>query len=131
MTSPGFVVRFVDVVLILLFGFISIASVRETEIALPESEARRPPAVELSEVVFVGIRGDGTYLVDGERRALRGARALHGYLREAVSRFGDAPVQVRIRASHDTPMRYLVDAGRVCDLLAVPKSFEVKLRVGD
>ena len=40
------------------------------------------------------------------------------------------PVKVRLRASHDTPMRYLVDAGRVCDALGVQKSFEVQLRVG-
>ncbi|MGY8778739.1 MAG: hypothetical protein ACKVIN_11510 [Longimicrobiales bacterium] len=32
MGKSGFVVRFVDVVLILLFGFISISSVRATEL---------------------------------------------------------------------------------------------------
>jgi len=37
---------------------------------------------------------------------------------------------VRLRASQQTPMRYLVDAGRVCDALGVRKSFEVQLRVG-
>ena len=37
MSRSGFIVRFVDVVLILLFGFISISSIRVTEVELPTS----------------------------------------------------------------------------------------------
>lgn len=130
MTRSGFVVRFVDVVLILLFGFISISTIRETELTLPVSTEGRPPVIDLEEVIFVGIRPDGTYLVEDEREQIRGGNALHRYLERRVRSFGDLPVKVRIRASRDTPMRFLVDAGRVCDALGVRKSFEVQLRVG-
>lgn len=130
MQKSGFVVRFVDVVLILLFGFISISSVRATEIELPQSTETPAPPPDLEEVVFIGIRGDGTYLVDEERVELRGARDLLGFVVSELDRLGDVPVKVRIRASHDTPMRYLVDAARVCDELGVPKSLEVRMAVG-
>jgi biopolymer transport protein ExbD len=128
--KSGFVVRFVDVVLILLFGFISISSVRATEIELPESTETPAPPPEFDEVLFVGIRPDGTYLVDDEGVELVGARSLLGWLAGELDRMGDVPVKVRIRASGTTPMRYLVDAARVCDELGVPKSLEVQMAAG-
>lgn len=130
MQKSGFVVRFVDVVLILLFGFISISSVRATEIDLAESTETPAPVPDTEEVLFVGIRGDGTYLVDDERTEIRGAANLLGHLGREVERLGDRPITVRIRASHDTPMRFLVDAARVTDQLGVPKALEVRMAAG-
>ncbi len=130
MQKSGFVVRFVDVVLILLFGFISISSVRATEIDLAESTEIPAPIPDSDDVVFVGIRPDGTYLVDDERQALRGARQLFDFLSDEAARLGQRPVTVRIRASHDTPMRYLVDAARVTDQLGLPKALEVRMAGG-
>ncbi len=130
MRKSGFVVRFVDVVLILLFGFISISSVRATEIDLPESTETPAPLPETEEVLFVGIRPDGTYLVDEERTELRGAGELMRFLSAEAARLGDRPVRVRIRASHDTPMGYLVDAARVSDELGLPKALEVRMAGG-
>ncbi len=127
MGKSGFVVRFVDVVLILLFGFISISSVRATEIELAESSETPAPTPETEEILFVGIRTDGTYLVDEERVELRGVRELYSFVGAELDRIGDRPVKVRIRASHDTPMRYLVDAARVCDELGVAKALEVQM----
>ena len=130
MGRSGFVVRFVDVVLILLFGFISISSVRATEVELPESTETPAPPPDFEEIVFVSIRPDGTYLVDDERTEVRGARALLGWLAAELDQMGDDPVKVRIRASRTTPMRYLVDAARVCDELGVPKALEVLMTPG-
>jgi biopolymer transport protein ExbD len=128
--KSGFVVRFVDVVLILLFGFISISSVRATEVDLPTSTEAPAPPPEVEEVLFIAIRADGTYLVDEERVEVRGARALLGWLGPAAAGLGDEPVKVRIRASRDAPMRYLVDAARVCDELGLPKALEVEMGQG-
>ncbi len=130
MQKSGFVVRFVDVVLILLFGFISISSVRATEIDLPESTETPAPPPEIAEVVFVGIRPDGTYLVDEERVEIRSPRELLRFVAAELDRIGDVPVKVRIRASRATPMRFLVDAARVCDQLGVPKALEVQMTEG-
>jgi biopolymer transport protein ExbD len=125
--KSGFVVRFVDVVLILLFGFISISSVRVTEIELPESTETPPPAPEAEEVLFVGIRPDGTYLVDEEREEIQGAANLLRFVASQLEAVGDRPLKVRIRASHDTPMRFLIDAARVCDELGLPRALEVRM----
>jgi len=125
--KSGFVVRFVDVVLILLFGFISISSVRSTKIDLARSSETPAPPAQTEEVIFVGIRPDGTYLVDDERSEVRGGRELLRFLASELDRIGDRPVTVRIRASHNTPMGFLVDAARVCDELGVPKALEVRM----
>ena len=69
--------------------------------------------------------------MDNERVALRGGASLHRFLETRLVAVGNVPVKVRIRASHDTPMRYLVDAARVCDALGVPKAFEVQLQNGN
>jgi len=127
MRGSGFVVRFVDVVLILLFGFISISSIRETQIDLPLSTETPTPPPELEEILFVAIRGDGVYLVDDERSEIRTPSALYGFLSAQLATMGAVPVKVRIRASHDTQMRFLIDAARVCDALGVAKAFEVRM----
>lgn len=130
MQTSGFVVRFVDVVLILLFGFISISSVRATEIELPQSTETPPPPPEVEEVLFVGIRADGTYLVDDERSEIRGAGNLLRFIASELESIGDRRLKVRIRASYNTPMRFLVDAARVADELDLPKSLEVQMAGG-
>ena len=121
MKRSGFVVRFVDVVLILLFGFISISSVRSTQVELPRSTEAPIPPPELEEIVFVSIRSDGTYLVDDERSAIRGPDQLYRFLAGEVEKLGDVPAKVRIRANYDTPIRYLSDR------LGVSKAFEVRM----
>lgn len=130
MQKSGFVVRFVDVVLILLFGFISISSVRASEIDLAESTETPAPVPDAEAVVFVGIRADGTFLIEDERTEVRGANALLSFLRLEQQAAGSAPLRVRIRAAHDAPMGFLVDAARVCDELGLPKSLEVLMAGG-
>ena len=125
MRRSGFIVRFVDVVLILLFGFISISSVRVTEVDLPSSTETPAGAPEREEVYYVAIREDGTFLVEEETVELRGGRALLDHLTALVERTGDTPLKVRIRASGRAPVFFLMEASRICDQLGVPKAFEV------
>lgn len=130
MRRSGFVVRFVDVVLILLFGFISISSIRVTEVELPASSEAPAAPPEREEVIFVAIRPDGTYLVDEEQRELVGGQALFDYLWETRESLGATPMKVRVRAAYDAPMFYLMEASRICDELGVAKAFEVRMAGG-
>ena len=128
MRRSGFVVRFVDVVLLLLFGFISMAQIRQTEIDLPKSSESPVLPLETEEVLYVGIRPDGTYLVEKERRTLTGAQALRTFLEQAHESLGDTAVKVRLRAGYNTPMRFMLEAAQVCDDLLLPKVLEVQLK---
>lgn len=129
MQESGYLVRFVDVVLILLFGFISISAIQdESEIELPKSaELEEVPPAPL-ELIYVGVRNDGTYLVRDEEIRLGTPEDLRRYLGAVKRRFGTSTVEVRIRADFDAPIRYALLAARACDDLGLAKSLDVELQ---
>ncbi len=131
MNNSGYILRFVDVVLILLFGFISIATIRESDIELPESTETQPDVVGEEEVIFVGVQADGTFLVDEETVALADISSLEQFLREEMARYEGYPLKVRIRASWDAPVVHLLSAAQLCDDLGLRKAIDVKMRVGE
>jgi len=131
MNNSGYILRFVDVVLILLFGFISIATIRESDIELPESTETQREVIDQEEVIFIGVQRDGTFLVDEETRALADVSALERFLRGEMARYEGYPLKVRIRASWDAPVVYLLSAAQLCDDLGLNKAIDVKMRVGD
>ena len=132
MERPGYILRFVDVVLILLFGFISISSIESTDIELPESTETKILAPDREEVIFVGVRQDGSFLVEDETRTIPGLRGLQAYLLQKRDSYEEGvPIKVRIRCSKTAPMQYLMRAASLCDELGLRKSIEVKIDQGD
>jgi len=132
MERPGYILRFVDVVLILLFGFISISSIESTDIELPESTETKILAPDREEVIFVGVQQDGSFLVEDETRTIPGLRGLQAYLLQKRDSYEKGvPIKVRIRCSKTAPMQYLMRAASLCDELGLRKSIEVKIDQGD
>ena len=127
MNASGFIVRFVDVVLILLFGFITISNVRDTEITLPESTETEPVPLDVEEIIFVGVMNDGSYLVDDETLRISNLADAQRFLLQELERHGDAPVKVRIRSSQDAAVEYAFALAALCDQLGIPKSLEVEV----
>ena len=127
MRASGFVVRFVDVVLILLFGFITISNLRDTEVVLPESTETDPVAMDVEEIVFVAVLADGSYLVEDETVRITSLMDARTFLLAELDRYGDAPVKVRIRSSHDAPVEYAFALAALCDQLGIPKALEVEV----
>lgn len=128
MSNSGFILRFVDVVLILLFGFISISSIKPSEINPPESTEAPSLPPSLEEEVFVGVRKDGTFTVDGGAQTITSIAALRTYLSSKRAKYEGVPVKVRLRASRVAPMRYLIQAASICDDLGIHKSIEVEVK---
>lgn len=127
MGQAGYILRFVDVVLILLFGFISISSIETTTIDPPESTEAPSLPPDQQRVLFVGIQPNGTFLVEEETQSLTSIPALRTYLVNQRSRYGGAALKVRLRASRVAPIRYLTQAAALCDELGLRKSIEVKI----
>ncbi len=65
--------------------------------------------------------------MNDERTLIRGGQTLYDYLGRELAALADVQITVHIRASYDTPVRFLVEAARICDALGVEKSFEVQL----
>jgi biopolymer transport protein ExbD len=129
MTQGGMIVRLIDVVMILLFGFICSSQLSEqSKITLPTTFelATSNPDPEIAE--FVGILKDGTYLLSHEKLATRDLNRLARYLTQKKAELTDAgyTMRVRLRANFDTPIRYVMRAADLCDRLQILKSVEVR-----
>ena len=128
MGNGRFLVRFVDVVLILLFGFISISQVQKRSVVSPpkSSETAKTPADEVTDV-FVSITDSGSYLVDNETRALETMDALVQFVEQKKSQYGADRMKIRIRSDDTAPIQYAIALAEICDNAGVDKALDVRL----
>ncbi|MEX0773935.1 MAG: biopolymer transporter ExbD [Balneolales bacterium] len=127
MKSGSFLLRFVDVVLILLFGFIVISDLDEdTQITLPESQETERAETDLEEIIYISITGAGEYLHESENLQFENLDNLEDYIQSKKNELGD-DLKVRIRANHDAQVRHAIAAAQICDRLEVKKAIDVKL----
>lgn len=132
MGTGATLIRLIDVVFILLFGFISISEINQkSQIELPRSKETPPSNPDKEQVVFVAITRDGQYLVENETKMIEDTRTLYYYLLQQTqqSRFTKNELRVRIRSNWDTPIKYTMAVTNICDNLDIPKSVDVR-RVG-
>ena len=129
MRASGFILRFVDVVLILLFGFISISNLQDTKVELPESTETEPVAMDTEEVIFVGVLPGGSYLIEDESMLVSSLDDLEEYLVSYKRSLGDVPIKVRIRSSKDASAKDAFALATLCDELDLAKSLEVELNL--
>jgi len=133
MNRTSSLIRFVDVVLILLFGFISISEVtRRSKIELPESRDTPLSFPDKEEIVFIGITPQGSYLVEDESMLISSPAQLRRYISELKRRYisRNLALRIRIRANWNSPIRYTIQAAEICDQLGVPKGIDVRLKRG-
>lgn len=122
------IIRLIDIVLLLLFGFISIAQItKKSIIQLPKSVSAPLATPDREEVVFVGVMRDGTFLVDNETRSVVDPRVLQLYLKQTQTALAQqkAVMRVRIRANWDVPMTHVFRAVAACEALQLPSGLDV------
>lgn len=128
MGQAGYILRFVDIVLILLFGMISVSRIDPSDIQPPESTETPDKPVVQERVLFVGVQTNGTLQVGEENRTLQSLPELTEFLREQIDQFGRASLKVRVRSSHRAPMQYLMQIAALCDEMGIRKSIEVETK---
>ena len=127
----GIVLRLIDVVLILLFGFIAVSEVSQrTTISLPESTQVPLSNPDKEEIIIIGINKTGEYLVDEESRKIDDILILEAYVREKQLEYQEfeAEIRIRIRSDRDAPAKYTMGLANLCDQLNIPKSIDVQRR---
>ncbi|MDI6401630.1 biopolymer transporter ExbD [Balneolaceae bacterium ANBcel3] len=127
MKQSRFLLRFVDVVLILLFGFIVISDIDEdSDIVLPSSTetALFQPGAEV--VLFIGIGTNGEFFDERHNIMLESEENLKRYIRQHKNRYGDL-AKVRIRANYDTLAQYAIRAAEICDEIGIKKAIDVRI----
>ncbi len=128
MGQAGYILRFVDIVLILLFGMISVSRIDPSDIQPPESTETPNKPIVRERVLFVGVQTNGTLQVGEENRTLHSLPELTGFLREKIDQFGRPSLKVRVRSSHRAPMQYLMQVAALCDEMGLRKSIEVETK---
>ena len=128
MGNSRFLVRFVDVVLILLFGFISISQVQKRSVVTPpeSTETQKTPADNVTDV-FISITTEGAFLVDNETRSITSMSELYDYIGGKKALYGEGGIKIRIRSDDTAPIQYALAIAEICDDLKVPKALDVRL----
>lgn len=126
--ASGLIIRLIDVVLILLFGFIAISEIsKKSRIDLPESEAVPATAPDREVVVYIGILPDGRYLVEDETAVIDDPASLMNYVLQKQSELNNrnTRMRVRVRANHDSEVRYAFTVVNICQETKIPVGLDV------
>jgi biopolymer transport protein ExbD len=126
--ASGLIIRLIDVVLILLFGFIAISEIsKKSKIDLPESEAVPATAPDREVVVYIGILPDGRYLVEDETAIIGDPASLARYVIQKQSELNSRNIRmrVRVRANYDSEVRYAFTIVNICQDTKIPVGLDV------
>ena len=121
-------IRLVDVVFILLFGFIAISKVEKmSRIELPKSETVSGRPLNRETVVFIGVLPNGHFLVENETIESSDEHSLNYYLRNKYDLLAANSVRmrVRIRANHDAAVKHAFMLVKKCQKMNVKVGIEV------
>jgi biopolymer transport protein ExbD len=140
MASRGFLIRFIDIGLIVLFGFLMISDIDSSsrvELADTRSEPEESPEEEREQAfVLVEIAADGMYLVsdprvEGDEVTAEDAAALAQELLRRRGAHRDLEVQtvVLIQPDPSSLVQSTVDAMDVCDRLSLTKSLRMDIEI--
>jgi len=130
----GMIVRMVDVVLIVLFGFLMISKIQEqVDIPLPHSKGENLAAQIEKDVFDVFIRADGRIQcgwidskyevqmpLDNTDRSF--AMIKYNELKDLVAEANPGKMPVAIQAEFNAPTQFTVDVLDICKDLGMQKS---------
>lgn len=130
LSQGGIVIRLIDVVLILLFGFISISEISSKSlIHLPQSKEMVYSLPDKEDLLIIGITDEGKFLIEDESEMVSDFNALKYFI---VTKYNEnlknnIETRVRIRSNWNTPIKYTLAVANVCDMLKIPKGMDVIL----
>lgn len=133
--TGGMIVRLIDVVLIILFGFIAISDIQmKRQIRLP-GPLKEEKQEELKNIVFIFVHVDkqGQFTVKIEERNILNTRSL-GQLKmnlvktALTARIGGKNPVIIIDPDPDATMQRTIDVFDICEETGLPKSINMQLK---
>ncbi|NQT26907.1 biopolymer transporter ExbD [candidate division KSB1 bacterium] len=128
--DDGLIIRLIDVVLILLFGFISISQVEQrSKVNLPvstETRTSKPDTENLIEIAIFPYENDQYgYLLENETLLIKSYEELVSYVSKKQSKY-KGKVRVKIYSESKAPIRYAMQIADFCERRNFDKSLVVK-----
>jgi biopolymer transport protein ExbD len=136
MRNSSFLIRFIDIGLIILFGFVIISDITvRSHIDLPSSDPEDQEITEESELSLIVINIDPDHVFRlsdyhtstfwGEYQDLQTLESVMEDLMDHLRDEGETPVAL-IEPHEDITMQSLIDVMDICDRLGLPKNINVK-----
>ena len=128
MNRGTLMIRMIDIVFILLFGFVAVSQISRAEDIEPskstQAEKAAPDGVH---VVVIGVRSDGSYSGEGGDVEFASLDAVRTYIesRQKQVAHEQKKLGVRIRANWDAPALQALRVAKLCKTLQVPKGLDV------
>lgn len=143
MASRGFLIRFIDIGLIVLFGFLMISDIdvrSRVELAGARQDVAEPSEVSEDDergFIAVDILPDGRFVVSNPRdlEALPSAaatiEALSTELAARQREYSEAGTETVVLIQPDlaSPVQYTVDVMDLCDRLGLVKSLQMDIEI--
>lgn len=128
MAKSNLMIRLIDIVFILLFGFIAVSQIGSSNlIEPPKSTEAKEGAPDNAHTIVIGVTKEGTYPVDAGNMVLKNIYELRRYLTQKArqAQFDRTQLGVRIRANWDAPVEHGLAVARICRNLGIPKGLDV------
>ncbi len=122
MSKGSLIVRLIDIVLLLLFGFLAISQIEKKSPAkLPQSITTMKTQPDKEEILILAIYRDKVrkklnYYVEGENLHLPSLKSVEDKIRsrkESLQKF-NRELKVRIRSNWDLPIKYTMKIVKYC-----------------
>jgi len=124
----GLILRLIDVVFILLFGFISVSEIdKQSLIILPKSDMVEQTVPDKERIVFIGVLPTGKFLVEDETATISEIPTLRKYIEETKKLFRESgfKLKIRIRANHNSSVKYAFSIIQICQDMDIPVAMDV------
>jgi len=129
MSRGGIIIRLIDIVLNLLFGFMCISTMeRKSPVKLPQSDAPIQSEIQKEELLIISISQDEQFLIESENRVIPNFEALKNLIliRNASYKNLDRNMKVRIRSYWNLPIRYTMRIANFCRSNNIPVGMDVE-----
>lgn len=128
MSKKSIIIRLIDIVLILLFGFLIVSEInRKSPVKLPQSNVKMKREFDEEELMIVGIKRDTTLFLEGEDRAIASFNDLYSLIliRNESFKKLNRKFRVRIRSYWNLPIKYTMRVANFCRNNDIPVGMDI------
>jgi len=124
----GVIIRLIDIVLLLLFGFLVISEInRKSPIKLPQSMVPVKKEIDLEEIFIIGVQGDNRFYIENEDRHINDLNSVTNLIlqkRDYFKKFGK-DLRVRVRSNWNLPIKHTMRIAKFCQKEGIPTGMDV------
>jgi len=136
MSKGGVIVRLIDIVLLLLFGFLAISQIeKKSPISLPESIVKVKSKPEEDELFILGLKRNKKkidFYVEGEDVHLPTLKSVENKIlsrKKTLETEFNRKLKVRIRSNWNLPIKYTMKIVKFCQRKGIKVGLDVETQM--